>query len=88
MPDMLEIVPGDPVERHILITNTHDMSGPWEAVFVNWRPLSGSVVQSPVEGLHGRVRIRHTKNNPEAYLRTILQNLVRDVIRTQKGAIA
>jgi phage/plasmid-like protein (TIGR03299 family) len=62
VPEMLEIVPGDPVERHIMLTTTHDGSGPIEAIFVNFRVASGSVLYTPVEGHQGRVRIKHTKN--------------------------
>lgn len=61
MPEMLEIVPGDPVERHIMLTNTHDGSGNIEALFVNWRVLSNTGVQYTTQS-QGRVRIRHTKN--------------------------
>lgn len=61
MPKMLEIVPGDPVERHILLTNTHDGSSNIEAIFVNWRVLSNSGIQHTTRH-DGRVRIRHTKN--------------------------
>lgn len=61
MPEMLEIIPGDPVERYIMLTNTHDGSGNIEAMFVNWRVLSNSGVQHTTKN-QGRVRIRHTKN--------------------------
>lgn len=61
MPQMLEIVPGDPVERHLLLTNSHDGSGNIEVVFINWRVLSNTGVQYTTES-QGRVRIRHTKN--------------------------
>lgn len=58
MPDMLEIMPGDPVERHIMLTNTHDGTGPIEAIFIAYREVNGVMIHAP----GGRVRIRHTKN--------------------------
>ena len=58
VPEMLEIVPGDPVERHILLTNTHDGTGNIEARFIAWRQESNSMVHTPGE----IVKIRHTKN--------------------------
>lgn len=58
LPDMLEILPGEPVERNILLTNTHDGSSPFEALFVGWSDERGSMVVSP----GNRVRLRHTKN--------------------------
>lgn len=61
MPDMLEIVPGDPIERHILLTTTHDGSGLIEAVFLHWRTLTNVGVQFTSER-RGRFRIRHTKS--------------------------
>jgi phage/plasmid-like protein (TIGR03299 family) len=61
MPEMLEIVPGDPVERFIMLTTTHDGSGNIEALFINWRCLSNSGLQHTTQST-GRVRIRHTRN--------------------------
>jgi len=58
VPDMLEVVPGDPIERHILLTNTHDGTGNIEARFIAYRPASDSMVHMP----GGVVKIRHTKN--------------------------
>lgn len=58
VPEMLEIVPGDPIERHILLTNTHDGSGNIEARFIAWRQESNAMVHTPGEV----VKIRHTKN--------------------------
>ena len=58
VPEMLEVVPGDPVERHILLTNTHDGSGNIEARFIAFREASNSMVHTPGE----IVKIRHTKN--------------------------
>jgi phage/plasmid-like protein (TIGR03299 family) len=58
VPEMLEVVPGDPVERHILLTNTHDGTGNIEARFIAFRRQSNSMVHTPGE----IVKIRHTKN--------------------------
>lgn len=58
VPEMLEVVPGDPVERHILLTNTHDGTGSIEARFIAWRRESDTMVHTPGEV----VKIRHTKN--------------------------
>jgi hypothetical protein len=55
---MLEVLPGDPVERHILLTNCHDGSANIEARFIAYREVSGSMVHTPGE----IVKIRHTKN--------------------------
>lgn len=63
IPDMVEITPGDPLERHILLTNTFDGSGKLEARFVNWHPGLGVAVNvaGPQVGAD-RVQIMHTKN--------------------------
>jgi len=58
MPEMLEVIPGDPIERHILLTNTHDGSGNIEARFITFRPASRAMIHMPGEV----VKIRHTKN--------------------------
>ena len=58
MPEMLEVLPGDPIERHILLTTTHDGSGNIEARFITYRPESGAMIHMPGEV----VKIRHTKN--------------------------
>ena len=46
------------IERHILLTTTHDGSGNIEARFITFRPESRSMVHAPGEV----VKIRHTKN--------------------------
>jgi phage/plasmid-like protein (TIGR03299 family) len=58
LPDMLELVPGEPVERHILLTTTHDGSGPVEVMFMAWDKKLDVMCYTP----GGRKRIRHTKN--------------------------
>lgn len=58
VPEMLEVLPGDPIERHILLTTTHDGSGNIEARFIAYREQNGSMVHTPGEV----VKIRHTKN--------------------------
>ena len=58
LPEMLEILPNEPIERHIMLTTTHDGSGPVEALFLAWDPKNNTMVHAP----GGRVRIRHTKN--------------------------
>ena len=58
MPDMLEVIPGDPIERHILLTTTHDGSGNIEARFITFRVANRAMIHMPGEV----VKIRHTKN--------------------------
>jgi phage/plasmid-like protein (TIGR03299 family) len=58
VPEMLEVLPGDPVERHILLTSTHDGTGNIEARFIAFREKNASMVHTPGEV----VKIRHTKN--------------------------
>lgn len=58
MPEMLEVVPGDPIERHILLTNTHDGTGNVEARFITFRAANRAMIHMPGEV----VKIRHTKN--------------------------
>jgi len=58
LPEMLEIGPGDPVEQHILLTSTHDGTGPVEARFIAWQPERNVMIHAP----GGAVTIRHTKN--------------------------
>ena len=58
VPEMLEVVPGDPIERHILLTSTHDGSGNIEARFIAWREESNAMVHTPGE----IVKIQHSKN--------------------------
>ena len=64
-------------------------AGAWDESIARGGADSGPQLESKLMKKAAYVRrIRHTKNNPEAYLRTILQNLVRDVLRAQKGATA
>ena len=72
-PDMLEVIPGDPIERHILLTTTHDGSGNIEARFLTYRPESNSMVHAPGEV----VKIRHTKN-AKIHLKTAHQVLAKN----------
>lgn len=58
LPSMLEVLPGEPIERHILLTNTHDGTGAVEAMFIGWDPGRDLMVHAP----GGRVALRHTKN--------------------------
>lgn len=58
LPKMLEIVPGEPIERHILLTNTHDGTGAVEAMFIGWDQKRDLMIHAP----GGRVALRHTKN--------------------------
>jgi phage/plasmid-like protein (TIGR03299 family) len=58
VPEMLEVLPGDPVDRYILLTTTHDGTGNIEARFIAYREQSGTMVHTPGEV----VKIRHTKN--------------------------
>jgi len=62
IPDMVEIVPGDPIERHILFINSFDGSSNIEARFINWRTASATALQTPFSRSADRVRIMHTKN--------------------------
>lgn len=73
VPEMLEVVPGDPIERHILLTTTHDGTGNIEARFITWRPASDSMVHTPGEV----VKIRHTKN-AKLHLKTAYQVLAKN----------
>jgi len=58
LPNMLEILPSEPIERHILLTNTHDGTGPVEALFIAWDKERDTMLHAP----GGKVKIRHTKN--------------------------
>ncbi len=58
LPKMLEILPGEPIERHILLTNTHDGTGAVEAMFIGWDQNRDLMIHAP----GGKVALRHTKN--------------------------
>ena len=73
LPEMLEIVPGEPIERHILLTNTHDGTGAVEALFIGWDKNKNTMVHAP----GGRVTIRHTKNATKR-IKTAHQILVKN----------
>lgn len=58
MPEMLEVIPGDPIERHILLTTSHDGTSNIEARYITYRSLNDAMIHMPGEV----VKIRHTKN--------------------------
>ena len=58
LPETFEVLPEEPIERHILLTNTHDGTGAVEARFIGWDRKHNIMVHAP----GGCVTIRHTKN--------------------------
>lgn len=62
LPDDFDIAPGDPVERYILITNTHDGSGSVKCIFTPIRVVCQNTLSAALKGAKHTVSIRHTKS--------------------------
>jgi hypothetical protein len=61
----------------------------WDEAIVRVGAASGPALYKKLMAKAAYVRgCRASKNNPEAYLRTILRNLEKDILRAKKGAIA
>lgn len=73
MPEMLEVIPGDPIERHILLTNSHDGTSNIEVRFITFRGANESMIHMPGE----IVKIRHTKN-AQARIKTAHEVLLKN----------
>jgi len=65
LPDDFDLAPGDPVERYILITNTHDGSGSIKAIFTPVRVVCQNTLSAAISGANHVVCIRHTKSANE-----------------------
>lgn len=62
LPTDFEVVPGDPIQRYILLKNTHDGSGSLEACFTPVRVVCWNTLTAAIAGATCRVKIRHTKS--------------------------
>lgn len=60
LPDVHEVVPGDPVERFLLVWNSHDGSKGLEVMFTNIRVVCNNTLTAAVTGSRSKVSIRHT----------------------------
>jgi len=65
LPNDFEVVQGDPIERYILLKNTHDGSGSLEACFTPFRVVCQNTLMAAIKGATCRVKIRHTKSATE-----------------------
>lgn len=60
--DPVEIIPGDPVERFILLSNSHDGSRMVRAGFVGIRVVCNNTLTAALSAQQSRfIRVRHTK---------------------------
>jgi phage/plasmid-like protein (TIGR03299 family) len=62
LPDDFEPIKGDPIERYILLTTTHDGSGTIQAIFTTIRVVCQNTFNAALAGATNVVKIRHTKN--------------------------
>lgn len=66
VPDIFEPVKGDPVERYILLTTSHDGSSPIQAIFTPIRVVCQNTLNAALRTSKAKhkniIKIRHTKN--------------------------
>lgn len=62
LPDDFEPIKGDPVERYILLTTSHDGSSNIQATFTPIRVVCQNTLNAALQGSRNVVKIRHTKN--------------------------
>lgn len=62
IPEVIEIAPGDPVERYLLFTNSHDGSSAINCLFTGTRVVCSNTLQIALQGAKSAVKIRHTKS--------------------------
>lgn len=61
-PEVAEIVPGDIVERFLLLTSSHDGTGAVKALFTPVRVVCQNTLTAALRGAKNTVSIKHTKN--------------------------
>lgn len=62
LPDDFEIVKDDPIERYILVTNSHDGSGTLRAIFSPIRVVCQNTLSAALAQASNVVSLRHTKS--------------------------
>jgi phage/plasmid-like protein (TIGR03299 family) len=62
LPNDFEVAPGDPIERYILLSNSHDGSGSICALFSPIRVVCWNTLSAAIAGATNMVKIRHTKS--------------------------
>jgi len=62
LPQVTEIVPGDPVESYMLLTSSHDGSKAIQALFTPVRVVCNNTLTAALKGAKNVVSIKHTKN--------------------------
>lgn len=62
MPETMEVVPGDPVERYLLVSTSHDGSNARAVVFTNIRVVCANTLNAALRYCSNKVSIRHTTN--------------------------
>ena len=62
LPEDFEVTKGDPIERYILLTNSHDGSGSVMALMTPVRVVCWNTLSAAISGAKNLVKIRHTKN--------------------------
>jgi len=62
LPDDFEPIPGDPVERYILVTNSHDGSGTLKALFTPIRVVCRNTLTAALYSCSNVVSLRHTSS--------------------------
>ena len=60
MPETVEILPGDPMERYLLVSNTHDGTKSLEVLFTNIRVVCHNTLTAALNSCSNKVSIRHT----------------------------
>ena len=79
-----EVVPGDTIKQHILLSNAHDGTLAWSGGFTNTRVVCANTLsQAHKSGASKLLRVRHSKNIKNNIL--IVQNSM-DLIRQEFNA--
>lgn len=65
LPDEFEPIPGEAMERYILLSTSHDGSANIMATFTTVRVVCWNTLNAALEGSKNIVKIRHTKSAPK-----------------------
>lgn len=61
-PEIFEPVAGDPIEKYLLLTTTHDGSGSIKCLFSNIRTVCANTLSLALKGSKNTISVKHTKN--------------------------
>jgi phage/plasmid-like protein (TIGR03299 family) len=62
MPEVADVLPGDPMERYLLVSTSHDGSSSVQVTFTNIRVVCQNTLTAALRRCSHSVKLRHTRN--------------------------